>query len=122
MPWCPATVSNLVTATLAGTGSANTQKIVLQCSDANADSSVAAKVASNYRGGGKTDWFLPSKDELGLLFEARATFGPVQSGFAYWSSSQDSPLLSWSLDFDSGVLSAEVNGFDRYVRPIRAFG
>ena len=122
VPWCPATVSNLGTATLAGTGSANTQKIVSQCSDANADSSVAAKVASNYRGGGKSDWFLPSKDELGLLFEARATFGPVQSGFAYWSSSQDSPLLSWSLDFNSGVLSADVNGFDRYVRPIRAFG
>jgi hypothetical protein len=122
VPWCPALLSSLVTETSAGTGSANTQKIVLQCSDANADSSVAAKVASNYRGGGKTDWFLPSKDELGLLFEARATFGPVQSGFAYWSSSQDSPLLSWSLDFNSGVFSSEVNGIDLYVRPIRAFG
>ena len=122
VPWCPALLSSLVTETSAGTGSANTQKIVLQCSDANADSSVAAKVASNYRGGGKTDWFLPSKDELGLLFEARETIGPVQSGFAYWSSSQDSPLLSWSLDFNSGVFSSEVNGLDLYVRPIRAFG
>ena len=122
MPWCPATVSNFGTATLAGTGLANTQKILSQCPDANADFSVAAKVASNYRGGGKSDWFLPSKDELSLLFETRATFGKVQSGLAYWSSSQDSPLLSWSLDFDSGVLSADVNGFDRYVRPIRAFG
>jgi hypothetical protein len=104
---------------LAGSGSANTQKIVSQCSDSNADSSVAAKVASNYRGGGKTDWFLPSKDELGLLFEARVAFGPVQSGIAYWSSS---PLLSWSLDFNSGALNADEIGIDRYVRPIRAFG
>jgi len=122
VPWCPALLSSLGTATSAGTGSANTQKIVSQCSDANSDFSVAAKVASNFRGGGKTDWFLPSKDELGLLFEARTTVGQVQSGFVYWSSSQNSPLLSWSLDFNSGVLSADANGFDRYVRPIRAFG
>ena len=122
VPWCPASLSSLGTATSAGTGLANTQKIVSGCSDANADFSVAAKVASNYRGGGKSDWFLPSKDELKLLFENRSAVGKSFSAAQYWSSSQDTSVLSWSLDFNSGVLSADMNGTDRYVRPIRAFG
>ena len=122
VPWCPATVSNLGTATLAGTGSANTQKIVSQCSDANSDFSVAAKIASNYRGGGKTDWFLPSKDELSLLFENRTLLGKVLNAAPYWSSSQASSLTSWSLDLTTGAASADENGFDRYVRPIRTIG
>jgi hypothetical protein len=122
VPWCPALLSSLSTATAAGTGSANTQKIVSGCSDANADFSVAAKVASNYRGGGKSDWFLPSKDELKFLFENRSAVGKSFSAAQYWSSSQDTSVLSWSLDFNSGALSADINGIDRYVRPIRAFG
>jgi hypothetical protein len=121
LPWCPALLSSLGTATAAGTGLANTQKIVSQCSDANADFSVAAKVASNYRGGGKSDWFLPSKDELKLLFENRGAVGKIFSPAQYWSSSQDTSVLSWSLDLSSGVFTADVNGIDRYVRPIRAF-
>ena len=121
LPWCPALLSNLGTATTVGTGSANTQKIVSQCSDANADFSVAAKVASSYRGGGKSDWFLPSKDELKLLFENRSAVGKIFSAAQYWSSSQDTSVLSWSLDFNSGMFTADVNGIDRYVRPIRAF-
>ena len=122
VPWCPALSNSLGTATSTGTGSANTQKIISQCSDPNADFSVAAKVASNYRGGGKSDWFLPSKDELNLLFENRSAVGKNFSAAQYWSSSQDSSVLSWTLDFDSGALSADVNGIDRHVRPIRAFG
>ena len=122
MPWCPALSNSLGTATSTGTGSANTQKIISQCSDPNADFSVAAKVASNYRGGGKSDWFLPSKDELNLLFENRSAVGKNFSAAQYWSSSQDSSVISWTLDFDSGALSADVNGIDRHVRPIRAFG
>ena len=122
VPWCPASPGSLGTSTSTGTGSANTQRIVSQCIDTNADFSVAAKVASSYRGGGKSDWFLPSKDELGLLFEARAVFGKVQSGFAYWSSSQESSSSSWSIDLTTGASNADENVLDRFVRPIRAFG
>jgi hypothetical protein len=74
------------TGTAVGTGAENTRKIIaVQGTKYN----YAALVCANYRGGGFADWFLPSKDELYLLYKQK--IAGVVKGFtwgAYWSSSE----------------------------------
>ena len=70
-----------------GTGSANTDKIIAQN---GAGSNYAAGLARAYNGGGYSDWFLPSKDELDKLFLNRILIGSfvLNAGTYYWSSSE----------------------------------
>ena len=122
VPWCPASLSTLATLLPIGTGAANTRIIFSQCSDATPDQSVAARVAANYRGGGKSDWFLPSKNELLLLFQAKNFIGQISSSSEYWSSSQDSTTRSWAVDLATGASSSDPNMIDHSIRPVRTFG
>ena len=55
------------TGTAIGTGRKNTA--IILATDVNAS---AAKICSQYNNNGKTDWFLPSKDELNELYKNRA--------------------------------------------------
>lgn len=101
-----------------GTGQSNTQEIVKGCKEVN----IAAKIASEYKGGGKSDWFLPSKDELNALYTNlyKAGIGNFES-YGYWSSSEDKANHAWYHGFSSG----SQNSFNKYnssrVRAIRAF-
>jgi hypothetical protein len=77
-------------------------------------SSFAAGLANSYRGGGYIDWFLPSRDELNLLYQAKDVIG----GFAtsghptYWSSTQKGGInLKDFASFVKGVESARTQFF-----------
>ena len=76
--------AGLAAGTAIGTGLANTIAII------NVQGNIggyAAKLCRDYRGGGYTDWYLPSTDELFLLFLNQTIVG----GFVrdiYWSSSE----------------------------------
>jgi len=61
------------TGTAVGTGKANTAAINAACG-----TGTAAQLASSYSLNGFTDWYLPSKDELNLLFQQKSVVG----GFA----------------------------------------
>jgi len=124
------------TATGIGSGMANTNAIQAQTGNAAATS--AAVYAYDYSNGGKTDWHLPSKDELNELCKyARqqttgntsvtcASSGSLRSGFAdgdYWSSSENEATFSWFQVFPNGSQSTTYKSMDdRRVRPVRAFG
>jgi hypothetical protein len=91
---------------------------------ATADSTCASEaiqVAADYTNNSKTDWHLPSKDELAQLYNQRATVGSFGLG-RYWSSSEIGGSSVWGQDFNDGSQhgSAKFNGY--YVRPVRAFG
>jgi hypothetical protein len=68
----------------------------------------AAKAARDYNAGGFTDWYLPSKDELALVFSLRDTIGNFLQFDSdtrrsrYWTSSQ-SPAIggqsAWACQF-----------------------
>jgi hypothetical protein len=101
-----------------GSGYANTSAMIAQSNVAGR----AATVARAFQGGGKTDWFLPSKDELNLLYLQRSAIG----GFAskdYWSSSEEDASNAWYKNFsDYGLVNKFVKSGEQFpVRPVRAF-
>lgn len=100
-------------------GGGNTSTIVSSCSDAG----IAAKVCANLSLGGYSDWFLPSKNELSLLYQNKTVLGGFANAW-YWSSSQDinNPFnAAWAIDFTDGTTSAWNKGSSFKVRAIRRF-
>jgi hypothetical protein len=108
-----------------GAGYQNTLAIVGQ--DATADRAGTASRA--YRGpNNKTDWFLPSKDELHQLRLQRAVVAAPPDGAThsnYWSSTEDSAI---DAIYEYFLLDDHYTPYDKshavgiFVRPIRAFG
>ena len=86
----------------------------------NTCSGGAAHVATSYNGGGKSDWFLPSKDELAQLYSQKTVVGGLVAG-SYWSSSENGASSALRLGFGSGVYNTEGKDSTLYVRPVRAF-
>lgn len=99
------------------TGSYNTQQIIAGCG-----ASSAAGVASVYMGpnGITTDWYLPNKEELNLLYNQKHVVGGFSS-FDYWSSSEVSSGNAWDQGFDNGSQDDGKKDGTRGVRAVRAF-
>jgi len=127
--WCPSGSKGgsaaLDTGDGLGAGRANTRVVVKACGTAT-----AAGAAAAYRGGGLSDWFLPSKGELNVLYKQRAKVGGLAGGAGgftlYWSSSQardvvDFMYSAWAQEFADGNQLATVKYGDGRVRPVRAF-
>ena len=117
-----------------GTGAQNTIDIV------NAGCGIAADICANYTDGTYSDWFLPSKDELNLMYlnigQGNALgFGTAHGNFGvdfYWSSTQSpyDPLYPYQIANDAWLQYFSVgDGGGAYiqkvyncsVRAIRAF-
>ena len=98
-----------------GTGAQNTADILAGC----ATLGIAARVANDYTLNGFTDWFLPSKDELNLLYQQQVDEG-VTEGF-YWSSSESTSNSAWYHFFGNGLQTTTNKGNGNRVRAVRAF-
>lgn len=108
-----------VTSPSIGEGAANTKKILAQFPPAVFPKSASA-VATAYRGGGYSDWFLPSKEELNQLYLNRAVVGNLAPNF-YWSSTEESADHAWFQCFTNGRQYATNKTHVNLVRPVRAF-
>jgi hypothetical protein len=105
------------TGTAIGAGYANTSAMIAQ----NNSTGKAATVARAFQGGGKTDWFLPSKDELNQMFVNKTAISGSFSS-VYWSSSENAAGEAWLQYVDSGEQFGDGNKSNTYyVRPVRAF-
>lgn len=105
-----------------GTGKSNTQAIIKSCGEEN----IAAKLCTEYRGGGKSDWFLPSKDELDLMYKNLSINGVgCFDDYYYWSSSEGADTTAWTQDMRTGKQFYARDKDDYYdstrVRAVRAF-
>ena len=115
-------------ATAIGTGSANTDAIITV--QGATETSYAAGLARAYTGGGYTDWFLPSKDELIKMYLKKGDINTTAlanggSNFAtvyYWSSTEAGRYDAW-IKFFSNANSQGFGdkSFTYNVRAIRAF-
>jgi hypothetical protein len=102
-------------------GAANTTAIIARMNAGSvATNAYAAGLARAYTGGGKTDWFLPSQDELAQLYTQRTVVGGPTAG-DYWSSSQSVAFRAWYQNFDNGSQNFGSKFLALSVRPVRAF-
>jgi len=116
----PSCYANYGTSTALGTGAANTTKI-LACT---ADNVNAAKLVDALTDGGYSDWYLPSKDELNLLYLNRISAGNNFADNQYWSSSEVSFGMythAWYQFFTDGGQGPEGKNYQKGVRAIRSF-
>ena len=88
-----------------GGGSANTTTIITQ--QGQYATTYAAGLARAYTGGGYTDWYLPSRDELNKLYLNQVAIGGFTTG-TYWSSSEKSATPAYKQTFDIS-LSTDYN-------------
>ena len=111
--------------TAVGTGRQNTADILAACDEPGSAAYLCANLVLNGIGG----WFLPSTDELVLMYEILRTRGlgnfrdvGLADNFTYWASSQVSADMAAHVDFpDLGRVHGDDKDFPRRVRAIRAF-
>ena len=99
-----------------GTGKNNTANIITDCSTVG----IAARLCYNSGLNGYNDWFLPSQDELNLLYLQKDIIGGFKGSY-YWSSTQKDNNEAWEQNFITG----QIYNYGKYdpvsVRAIRAF-
>lgn len=111
--------------TAIGAGKQNTKDMLAAC----AEPDTAARVCADLKVNGVTGWFLPSRDELALVYRnlKAAGIGSFPENGAldnvnYWTSSQESADMAAHIDFaDSGRQHSDDKDFPRRIRAIRAF-
>jgi hypothetical protein len=112
-------------ATAIGTGRQNTRDMLAACTEPG----TAADLCANYRLNGVGGWFLPSRDELALMYRNLKAAGAddfrdsgVADNFTYWTSSQQTADMAAHIDFaDNGRQHSDDKDFPRRVRAIREF-
>jgi hypothetical protein len=106
------------TGTALGTGLTNTNTII---ENQGPSSSHAAGLARAHNGGGYTDWYLPSKDELAKLYLNRVAIGGFSGSDGYWSSTEKTSLYAFLQFFYNGDNPYTGKDQSNRVRAIRAF-
>ncbi|GHU37638.1 hypothetical protein FACS1894172_21130 [Spirochaetia bacterium] len=89
------------TDTILGSGKKNTELIISEFGKETLGAAqVGKRDATKYRG--YDDWFLPSRDELNIMYQNRTIIGGFNSGW-YWSSScTGNSTYAWGQSFSNG--------------------
>jgi len=104
-----------------GTGQSNTTKIVAWLNSFS-ETDCAAQLCDALVYVGYSDWFLPSKDELNLMYTNLKIFGVGGfSGSYYWSSSEGNAYFAWLQYFTTADQYSYPKALYTYVRAVRAF-
>lgn len=125
MNWtCSAEYNRVIpTGTAIGDGQTNTLSMYHEVEPCG-DGLFAGFIVPTLEFGGKSDWFIPSIDELEQMANQNASLGlGLDENTTYWSSSQSVTIanMAWGWDFVSDSAIEQTKGGSK-VRPIRAFG
>jgi len=118
-PWCSDTSHEIAglsdpVAYRVGRGLINSSKLLAACT------SGAANAAHAFSKNGKRDWFLPSRDELMMMYSNIYNFHTFVNA-DYWSSTQDTGTRAITVHFGNGDWYSLSKSLVGRVRPIRAF-
>ncbi len=80
----------------------------------------AAGVARAYSGGGYSDWYLPSFDELQKLYTNKGAIGGFVD-YYYWTSTETSATMVYERRFGAGASAQTTKDQLFRVRAIRKF-
>ncbi len=126
MPWS-LTETNITTLTTVGSGKNNTTQII----NDQGPGYYAAYVCDTLSINGYTDWFLPSRDELNMIYQnlfiPRLLDFHSQSNDLYWTSTQNIQNPSkqaMAFKYNTGHANFVVSTKKDqacYVRPMRTF-
>lgn len=111
--------TDVTTGTELGTGAGNTAAIIASCPTPG----IAARLCDDLVLNGYSDWYLPSLNELGLMYlnlHAKG-LGGFNHYSRYWSSSQAYPTAAYYIDFYNNEHWYWSKDYDWGVRAIRAF-
>jgi len=99
-----------------GSGKRNTELIIKQ-------GGKAATLCAELNFEGFSDWFLPSKDELDLMYKnlKQNNLGDFSNNGRYWSSTQFSRDTAHTQVFNNGSVPRDHKDQIRSVRAVRAF-
>ena len=105
-----------------GEGQAATDAVVAHMENKSI-TGTAAQLADGLSLDEYSDWFLPSRDELDLMYQNlhQLGLGGLLAGI-YWSSSEDSSGAAWYRAFSSGWQHPMTKIYAYRVRAARAFG
>lgn len=107
------------TSTAIGSGPMNTSSLVSILGNGY----YAARVCDDLILNGFDDWFLPSRDELGLMYTNLKKNGLGNfSNSSYWSSSEFDNLHAFTQYFSSGLQSCNNKYHSYSIRAVRIFG
>ncbi|MDD7885652.1 DUF1566 domain-containing protein [Flavivirga sp. 57AJ16] len=109
---------------IVGSGKANTAKIIVS----QGVKPYAAELCYNLNLNGFTDWYLPSKKELSLMFSnigrgakpPNKEVGNFASDF-YWSSTELDLNFAWAQYFLEGNIFTDLKNHECRVRAVRSF-
>ncbi len=92
------------------------------CNSAN-DGTVAARSALSWQSSGITDWFLPSEQEMQLIYTNLGSAGLGNfSANPYWTSTEDSATTARAINLNSGAISnQQKTSMSVKTRAIRIF-
>ena len=85
-----------------------------------ADWNKAIQLCKNYKGDGYSDWHLPTKDELNLLYEKKDLIGGFAPSY-YWSSTEADSKNAWYQVFFNGNQYGSFKTYTGKVRAVRNF-
>jgi hypothetical protein len=109
-------ISTNTTANGIGKGQLNTSSII----SLQGSGSYAASLCDQLELNGYTDWFLPSKAELNLLYQQKSQVGGFSEGY-YWSSTEYDSTHAWNQYFPYGPQYYANKSDSAFVRAVRAF-
>ena len=114
---CHGTLIDGADGTIVGTGAQNTADIIAGCPQDNVATVVAAAYGS--------EWFVPSKEELNLMYEnigqgSASNVGGFEDNYQ-WSSSEGGSGNAWTQNFTTGTQHNTLRYANVLVRAVRAF-
>jgi hypothetical protein len=86
----------------------------------DAEDKISDKANHSTNGKKFTDWRLPTKHELNLMYSVKGSIGGFAS-YYYWSSTELGSNLAWYQYFYDGYQYYGDKGLTYYVRAVRAF-